>query len=80
MKSLSSVAVQFGPKSMARDSKIFFVRQVNVNLAKGNEYSHVARRVLLVYHPQLHGQWLSTEKRTKTKEFMAEIFHRNFPV
>jgi hypothetical protein len=23
---------------------------------------------------------LSTEKRTKTKEFMAEIFHRNFPV
>ncbi len=80
LKSLSSVAVQFGPKSMARDSKIFFVRQVNVNLAKGNEYSHVARRVLLVYHPQLHGQWLSTEKRTKTKEFMAEIFHRNFPV
>ncbi len=34
LKSLSSVAVQFGPKSMARASKIFFVRQVNVKLAK----------------------------------------------
>ncbi len=52
----------------------------NVKLAKGNEYSHVARRVLLVDHPQLHGPWLSTEKRTMTKEFVAEIFHRNFPV
>jgi hypothetical protein len=49
-------------------------------LAKGNEYSHVARRVLLVYHTQLHGFWLSTEKRTKAKQFVADIFHRNFPV
>ncbi len=36
--------------------------------------------VLLVYHPQLHGLWLSTEKRTMTKELVAEIFHQNFPV
>jgi len=74
------MAVQFGPKIVARASKIYFVCQVNVKLAKGNEYSHVARRVLLVYHTQLHGFWLSTEKRTKAKQFVADIFHRNFPV
>jgi hypothetical protein len=37
------MVVQFGPKSMAGASKIFFVCQVNVKLAKGYEYSHVAR-------------------------------------
>jgi hypothetical protein len=72
------MAVQFGPKSMARASKIFFVCQVNVKLAKGNVYSHVARRVLLVYHAQLHGLWLSTEKKDKDKRICGRNISPKF--
>jgi hypothetical protein len=77
---LSSVAVQFVPKSMARASKIFFVCQVNVKLAKGNEYSHVARRVLFSLSSSVTWTVVVHRKRTKTEEFVAEIFHRSFPV